>query len=75
MFTFRFTSRIASFVKFKDCDPRVVRASLSILESLVLNASGGYTQVDSDITLNDLVLHLQVLLIFFLNSKNNDYDN
>ncbi|XP_064483752.1 engulfment and cell motility protein 1-like [Ornithodoros turicata] len=40
-------------------DSRTLQASLSILESLVLNSSSRYSMVDQQITLPNLIVHIQ----------------
>jgi engulfment/cell motility protein 1 len=40
-------------------DAKVVQASLSILENIVLNSSGKYGQVEKEVTFPNLVMHLQ----------------
>lgn len=40
-------------------DTRTLQASLSILESLVLNSSSRYAMVDQEVTLPNLIMHIQ----------------
>uniref|UniRef100_T1J981 ELMO domain-containing protein n=1 Tax=Strigamia maritima TaxID=126957 RepID=T1J981_STRMM len=57
----KFINKVASYVNnpAASLTPRTVKASLSILESLVLNSSKKYTLVDQEVTLPNLIMHLQ----------------
>lgn len=56
-----FINKVASFVnnQTNTQDPQIVQSSLSILENIVLNSSGKNSHVEKEITLPNLVLHLQ----------------
>lgn len=57
-----FISTVASYVNNQSSsaqDGKVVQASLSILENIVLNSSGKYGQVEKEVTYPNLVMHLQ----------------
>jgi len=58
-----FINVIASYVNKNVKDPpldaKVVQASLSILESIVLNSTAKYTQVEKEVTFPNLVFHLK----------------
>lgn len=56
-----FISKVVSFIKTTNQDLKVVQASLSILENIVLNSTGKSSQVEKEITLQNLIalLHLQ----------------
>lgn len=57
-----FINTVASYVNNQSSsaqEGKVVQASLSILENLVLNSSGKYGQVEKEVTLPNLVMHLQ----------------
>lgn len=56
-----FINKVASYVNNQASaqDSTVVQASLSILENIVLNSSGKYTQVEKEVTFPNLVMHLQ----------------
>ncbi|GFG38195.1 hypothetical protein Cfor_03800 [Coptotermes formosanus] len=56
-----FINKVASYVNNQSVaqDPKVVQASLSILENIVLNSSGKYGQVEKEVTFPNLVMHLQ----------------
>ncbi|XP_051161267.1 engulfment and cell motility protein 1 isoform X1 [Leptopilina boulardi] len=56
-----FINKVASYVNNQSItqDSSVVKASLSILENIVLNSSGKYTQVEKEVTFPNLVMHLQ----------------
>lgn len=56
-----FINRVASYVNNQGSsqDSKVVQASLSILESIVLNSSAKYTHLEKEITFPSLVVHLQ----------------
>ncbi|XP_058791018.1 engulfment and cell motility protein 1 isoform X2 [Phymastichus coffea] len=56
-----FTNRVASYVNNQATaiDSNVVKASLNILESIVLNASGKCSQVEKEVTFPNLMKHLQ----------------
>lgn len=57
-----FINTVASYVNNQSStaqDGKVVQASLSILENIVLNSSGKYGQVEKEVTFPNLVMHLQ----------------
>lgn len=56
-----FINKIASFVNNQASpqDPKVIQASLSILENIVLNSTDKYPQVEKEVTFPNLVMHLQ----------------
>lgn len=56
-----FINKVASFVnnQTNTQDPQIIQSSLSILENIVLNSSGKNSHVEKEITLPNLVLHLQ----------------
>ncbi|XP_054262080.1 engulfment and cell motility protein 1 [Macrosteles quadrilineatus] len=57
-----FINTVASYVNNQSStaqDAKVVQASLSILENIVLNSSGKYGQVEKEVTFPNLVMHLQ----------------
>lgn len=56
-----FINKVASYVNNQAViqDTSVIEASLSILENIVLNSSGKYAQVEKEVTLQNLVMHLQ----------------
>lgn len=56
-----FISKVSSYVNNQAAvqDANVIEASLSILENIVLNSSGKYAQVEKEVTLQNLVSHLQ----------------
>ncbi|XP_069687044.1 engulfment and cell motility protein 1 [Periplaneta americana] len=56
-----FINKVASYVNNQSItqDAKVVQASLSILENIVLNSSGKYGQVEKEVTFPNLVMHLQ----------------
>ncbi|KDR14604.1 engulfment and cell motility protein 1 [Zootermopsis nevadensis] len=56
-----FINKVASYVNNQAVaqDAKVVQASLSILENIVLNSSGKYGQVEREVTFPNLVMHLQ----------------
>nr|CAG4651644.1 EOG090X02BW [Triops cancriformis] len=56
-----FIHKIASYVNNQSVaqDPKTLQAALAILESLVLNSTSGYQQVEKEITLPNLAMHLQ----------------
>ncbi|GLV39999.1 Ced-12 [Carabus blaptoides fortunei] len=56
-----FINKIASFVNNQSVaqDPKVIQASLSILENIVLNSTDKYPQVEKEVTFPNLVMHLQ----------------
>ncbi|KAJ9597398.1 hypothetical protein L9F63_011743 [Diploptera punctata] len=56
-----FINKVASYVNNQSVaqDAKVVQASLSILENIVLNSSGKYGQVEKEVTFPNLVMHLQ----------------
>ncbi|PSN54595.1 Engulfment and cell motility protein 1 [Blattella germanica] len=56
-----FINKVASYVNNQAVtqDAKVVQASLSILENIVLNSSGKYGQVEKEVTFPNLVNHLQ----------------
>ncbi|XP_046388664.1 engulfment and cell motility protein 1 [Ischnura elegans] len=56
-----FINKVASYVNNQSSaqDEKVVQASLSILENIVLNSSGKYGQVEKEVTFPNLVMHLQ----------------
>lgn len=58
-----FINKVASYVNNQATpqEPKVVEASLSILENIVLNSSGKYGQVEKEVTFPNLVMHLQSL--------------
>lgn len=56
-----FINKVAGFVNNHSLsqDPNLIQASLSILENIVLNSSDKYSQVEKEVTLPNLVSHLQ----------------
>ncbi|KAL0267620.1 UNVERIFIED_CONTAM: hypothetical protein PYX00_009836 [Menopon gallinae] len=56
-----FINKIASYVnnQSQTQDFKVIKASLSILESIVLNSSAKYSLVEKEVTVPNLVMHLQ----------------
>lgn len=58
-----FINKVASYVNNQGTpeNPTVVEASLSILENIVLNSSGKYSQVDKELTFPNLVMYVQNL--------------
>lgn len=56
-----FINKIASFVNNQSIaqDPKVIQASLSILENIVLNSTDKYPHVEKEVTFPNLVMHLQ----------------
>lgn len=56
-----FINRVASYVNNQGSnqDSKVVQASLSILESIVLNSSAKYAHLEKELTFPSLVVHLQ----------------
>lgn len=56
-----FVSKICSLVNNHTSgqDPKVVQCSLSILENIVLNSSGKSPQVEKELTIPNLIMHLQ----------------
>ncbi|KAG8321791.1 Engulfment and cell motility protein 3 [Homalodisca vitripennis] len=57
-----FINTVASYVNNQSStaqDGKVVQASLSILENIVLNSSGKYGHVEKEVTFPNLVMHLQ----------------
>lgn len=56
-----FINRVASYVNNQGTnqDSKVIQASLSILESIVLNSSAKYAHLEKEITFPSLVVHLQ----------------
>ncbi|XP_075224621.1 engulfment and cell motility Ced-12 [Lycorma delicatula] len=56
-----FINTVASYVNNPSSaqDSRVVKASLSILESIVLNSSGKYGQVEKEVAFTNIITHLQ----------------
>lgn len=56
-----FINKVASYVNNQSVtqEAKVVQASLSILENIVLNSSGKYGQVEKEVTFPNLVMHLQ----------------
>lgn len=56
-----FINKIASYVNnpSQAQDSKVIQASLSILESIVLNSSAKYGLVEKEVTFPNLVMHLQ----------------
>lgn len=58
-----FINKIASFVNNQSVtqDSKVIQASLSILENIVLNSTDKYPQVEKEVTFPNLVMHLQNL--------------
>lgn len=65
-----FINRVASYVSGQATaqDSSVVQASLSILENIVLNSSGKYTQVEKEVTFPNLVSHLHSQIPFIQQS-------
>ncbi|XP_050036168.1 engulfment and cell motility protein 1 [Dermacentor andersoni] len=56
----KFVGRVANQVNVNTTqDTRTLQASLSILESLVLNGTGRYAMVDQEVTLPNLIMHMQ----------------
>lgn len=56
-----FISKVTSFVNNQTSsqDPKVIQCSLSILENIVLNSSGKSSQVEKELTIPNLIMHLQ----------------
>lgn len=56
-----FINTVASYVNNHSVthDSKVIKASLSILESIVLNSSGKYSQVEKEVTFMNIINHLQ----------------
>lgn len=54
-----FIAKIASYVNNHSQDPSVIKACLSILENVVLNGTGKHATVEKEITIPNLVMHLQ----------------
>ncbi|XP_046738246.1 engulfment and cell motility protein 1 isoform X2 [Diprion similis] len=56
-----FINKVASYVNNQAAPPdsKVVGASLQILENIVVNSSGKYSQVEKEVTFPNLVMHLQ----------------
>lgn len=56
-----FINRVASYINNQGSsqDSKVVQASLSILESIVLNSSAKYAHLEKELTFPSLVVHLQ----------------
>ena len=56
-----FINKVASYVSNQTVvqDANVIEASLSILENIVLNSSATYGLVEKEVTLQNLVMHLQ----------------
>ncbi|XP_049868294.1 engulfment and cell motility protein 1 [Pectinophora gossypiella] len=57
----QFINKVASFVNNQSStqDPQVIQSCLSILENIVLNSSGKNAHVEKEITIPNLVSHLQ----------------
>ncbi|CAN8031445.1 unnamed protein product [Ixodes persulcatus] len=56
----RFVGKVANQVNMNSGqNDRTLQASLSILESLVLNGTGRYAMVDQEVTLPNLIMHMQ----------------
>lgn len=56
-----FISKVANFVNNQSTpqDPKVIQSCLSILENIVINSSGKSSQVEKEITILNLIMHLQ----------------
>nr|CAD7570006.1 unnamed protein product [Timema californicum] len=56
-----FINKVASYVNNQAVaqDAKIIQASLSILENIVLNSSGKYGLVEKEVTFPNLVMHLQ----------------
>lgn len=56
-----FINRVSSYVNSQATsqDTKIIGSSLSILENIVLNSSSKYSLVEKDVTLQNLVMHLQ----------------
>ncbi|KAJ8874920.1 hypothetical protein PR048_022810 [Dryococelus australis] len=56
-----FINKVVSYVNnlAVSHDAKIIQASLSILENIVLNSSGKYTQVEKEVTFPNLVKHLE----------------
>ena len=56
-----FINKVASYVNNQAVaiDSNVIKASLSILESIVLNSTSKCSQVEKEVTFPNLVMHLQ----------------
>lgn len=54
----QFISKVASFISNNAQDPKIIQSSLSILENIVLNSSGKNLQVEKEVTIPNLVSHL-----------------
>ncbi|KAF4529139.1 hypothetical protein B566_EDAN017490 [Ephemera danica] len=57
-----FINKVASYINNLSAsgqDSTVIHASLSILENIILNSTGKYVQVEKEVTLTNLVMHLQ----------------
>lgn len=59
VFLFALPLQIASFVCKSSTDPAVLQRSLAILESMVLNSQDLYQKVAQEITIGQLMPHLQ----------------
>ncbi|XP_039619157.1 engulfment and cell motility protein 3 [Polypterus senegalus] len=59
--SFIFIKKIANYVNTKAMDASIQQLSLAILESMVLSSSSLFQQVKHEVTLEQLVEHLQVL--------------
>ncbi|XP_041123380.1 engulfment and cell motility protein 3 isoform X1 [Polyodon spathula] len=55
-----FIKKIAGYVSLKAVDSSVQQLSLAILESMVLSSSSLFEQVQQEVTLEQLIAHLQV---------------
>ncbi|KAK6480110.1 engulfment and cell motility protein 3 isoform X1 [Huso huso] len=55
-----FIKKIAGYVSLKAVDASVQQLSLAILESMVLSSSSLFEQVQQEVTLEQLIAHLQV---------------
>ena len=56
-----FINKVASYVNNQavTIDPNVIKASLSILENIVLNTADKFAQLEKEMTFPNLVTHLQ----------------
>lgn len=57
----QFINKIAGFVNSEawSQNPKIIQASLSILENIVLNSTDKYPQVEKEVTFQNLVMHLK----------------
>uniref|UniRef100_A0A671MYG7 Engulfment and cell motility protein 1-like n=1 Tax=Sinocyclocheilus anshuiensis TaxID=1608454 RepID=A0A671MYG7_9TELE len=68
-FSVAFIKKIASYVCKSAMDTAVLQRSLAILESMVLNSQDLYQKVAQEITIGQLIPHLQGKVILYLHSS------